>query len=44
MLIRTLPFGIVGGTDKYLSGMACEDMTVGEAFSAPDEDDRRYQI
>jgi hypothetical protein len=30
--------------DEYLSGMTYEDMTGGEAFSAPDEDDRRYQI
>ena len=30
--------------DEYLSGMTYEEMTGGEAFSAPDEDDRRYQI
>lgn len=30
--------------DEYLSGMTYEDMTGGEAFSAPDDDDRRYQI
>jgi len=29
--------------DEYLSGMTYEEMTGGEAFSAPD-DDRRYQF
>ena len=29
--------------DEYLSGMTFEDMTGGEAFTAPD-DDRRYQF
>ncbi len=30
--------------DEYLSGMTYEDMTGGDAFSAPDDDNRRYQI
>jgi len=29
--------------DEYLSGMTFEEMTGGEAFTAPD-DDRRYQF
>jgi hypothetical protein len=36
-------FIITGGNDEYLSGMTFEEMTGGEAFSAPD-DDRRYQF